>query len=119
MGQLGDALRAASHQIEARLHAHGGPMLRDGLSDALPQSWRFSTESEAAVLRIDAGGRIDVVNDVAEPPDVIVEWGQAPLVAALLEGRSNQAARPQPPMIRFPTAKGRKAFSLLGSSLGL
>ena len=119
MGQLGDALRSASVQLEARIRAHGGPMLRDGLAETLPQSWRFVTQSEVAVLRVAPDGRVSVVDDVAEPPDVIVQWDQADLVAALLAGRSNEVSRPNPPVVRFATAHGRKAFSLLGTSLGL
>jgi len=94
-------------------------MLRDGLSETLPQSWRFVTNSEVAVVRILRGGQVEVLDDVAEPPDVIVQWSQEELVAALLSGRSNEVPRPHPPVIRFATAHGRKAFSLLGTSLGL
>ena len=94
-------------------------MLRDGLSETLPQSWRFVTNSEVAVLRIDLEGQVSVRDDVSEPPDVIIQWTQTELVAALLAGRSNERPRPDPPVIRFATARGRKAFSLLGTSLGL
>lgn len=119
MGQLGDALRSAGRQLEARLQARDATLLHDGLAEVLPQSWRFSTPSESAVLRIDPHGRVDVVDDQIESPDVIVEWGQAPLVAALLQGRSNEVPRDPPPKIRFANDGGRKAFSRIGTSLGL
>jgi hypothetical protein len=119
MGQLGDALRTAAHQLEARIRARGGPLLRDGLGENLPQSWRFMTNSEVAVLRIDREGVVSVQDDVSEPPDVIVQWTQDDLVAALLAGRSNEQPRAHAPVIRFATARGRKAFSLVGTSLGL
>lgn len=93
--------------------------MRDGLATALPQSWRFETESETAVLRLDPHGRVSVSSDVIEPPSVIVRWTQADLVEALLRGRSNDASRPSPPAIRFVSDAGRKAFSLLGTTLGL
>ncbi len=94
-------------------------MMRDGLAETLPQSWRFVTESEVAVLRLEPDGRVSVLEDVSEPPDVIVQWTQAELVGALLSGRSNELPRERPPRIRFATASGRKAFSLVGTSLGL
>ena len=119
MGQLGDALRAAARPLEARLRARDAAILRDGLSDTLPQSWRFVTESEVAVLRLGTDGHVAVLDDVAEPPNVIVQWTQHELVAALLSGRSNELDRPNPPRIRFATASGRKAWSLVGTSLGL
>ncbi|MCI4340273.1 MAG: hypothetical protein L3J73_03280, partial [Thermoplasmata archaeon] len=85
----------------------------------LPLSWRFVTESEVAVLRLGVDGRASVLDDVSEPPNVIVQWTQVDLVAALLSGRSNLETRPDPPRIRFATASGRKAWSLVGTSLGL
>jgi hypothetical protein len=119
MGQLGDALRSAARALESRLRAHDGALLHDGLSEFLPQSWRFTTQSEVAVLRIAPDGRVSVVDDVSESPDVIVQWDQTELVAALLAGRSNETARARPPQIRFANARGRKAFSMVGTSLGL
>ena len=72
-----------------------------------------------AVRRIDREGEVSVRDDVAEPPDVIVQWSQRELVTALLAGRSNEEPRPNPPVIRFATGRGRKAFSLVGTTLGL
>jgi hypothetical protein len=119
MGQLSDALEAAGRQLEARLLGHREQILRDGLATTFPQSWRFETESESAVLRIDRSARVSVGVDVIEPPAVIVRWTQGELVRALLSGRSNEEPRPEPPTIRFTSDAGRKAFSLLGASLGL
>jgi hypothetical protein len=119
MGQLSDALQTAGRQLESRLHTHWKDMTRDGLGTALPQSWRFETESESAVLRLDSDGRVTVSADVIEPPAVIVKWTQAHLVDALLSGRSNERPREPPPNVRFTSDRGRKAFSLLGTSLGL
>jgi hypothetical protein len=119
MGQLSDALTVAARQLEARLRAHREQMMRDGLGSALPQSWRFETESESAVLRIDREGAVSIVPDVTEPPSVIVRWTQGSLVEALQSGRSNERNRRSPPTIRFTTGAGRTAFSLLGTSLGL
>ncbi len=117
MGQLSDALLAAGRQLEARFRAHHNEMMKDGL--ALPQSWRFETESEAAVLRLGPEGVVSVATDVTEPPAVIVRWTQARLVEALLSGRSNERARESPPLVRFTSDAGRRAFSMLGTSLGL
>ena len=119
MGQLSDALQVASRQLESRLKSHWDQMARDGLSQALPQSWRFETESESAVLHLDRGGHVSVRADVIEPPTVIIKWDQGRLVEALLSGRSNEQPRIPPPTIRFTSDAGRKAFSLLGTSLGL
>ncbi len=119
MAQLSDALASAGRQLEARLQTHRDRMMKEGLHAALPQSWRFETESESAVLRLGADGRVTVGADVTEPPSVIVRWSQARLLDALLSGRSNEHDRLSPPTIRFTTDAGRKAFSLLGTSLGL
>lgn len=119
MGQLADALTAAGRQLEIRLETHRDPMMKVELAKSLPQSWRFETESESEVPRIDAAGRISVRPDVIEPPTVIVKWTQSRLVEALLSGRSNEVARTSPPTVRFASDLGRKAFSLLGTSLGL
>ena len=119
MGQLSDALVVAGRQLEARLLAHRAEMAQDGLERALPQSWRFETEAESAVLRLDRAGRVTVSSDVIEPPSVIVQWTQPFLVDALLSGRSNERSREHPPVIRFTSDAGRKAFSMLGTSLNL
>ena len=119
MGQLSDALLVAGRQLEARFQAHRAEMARVGLERALPQSWRFETEAESAVLRLDPDGHVSVGPDVIEPPAVIIEWVQAALIEALLSGRSNERARDPPPVIRFTSDAGRKAFSLLGTSLNL
>lgn len=119
MGQLADALRVAANQLSARLMAHWSTMASGANAISLPQSWRFETESESAVLRIDPDGRVEVVDDVIEHPEVVVKWTQTELVGALLAGRSNETARAHPPTVRFTSDAGRKAFSLLGTSLGL
>ena len=119
MGQLSDALRYAGRDVEARLRTHLTEMSKDGLNTALPQSWRFETESEQAVLRLEPQGGVSVSADVIERPAVIVKWAQEPLVEALLSGRSNEVVRGSAPSIRFTSERGRKAFSLLGTSLGL
>jgi hypothetical protein len=119
MGQLADALNSAGRQLEARFRAHRAEMSNAGLSRAFPQSWRFETDCESAVLRIDPEGRVSVIADVIEPPSVIVKWTQDDLVRALLSGRSNEEGRPVPPTIRFTSDAGRKAFSMLGTSLSL
>lgn len=119
MGELSDALLSAGRQLEARWRAHRETMSASGLAGAFPQSWRFETESEFAVLRLDAAGRVTVAADAIEPPSVIVRWTQRELVAALLSGRSNERPRDPPPTVRFTTDLGRKAFSMLGTSLGL
>ena len=119
MGQLSDALEVAGRQLESRFRQHRDGMLSSDLARALPQSWRFETESESAVLRIDRSARVRVVADVVEPPAVIVKWTQRELIGALLSGRSNEQPRPSPPSIRFTSDAGRKAFSMLGTSLGL
>ncbi len=119
MGQLSDALQVAGRQLESRVRTHRDTMMKDGLGSALPQSWRFETESETAVLRLDRDGRVSVGADTIEPPSVIVKWTQGRLVDALLSGRSNEEPRTSPPTIRFTSDAGRKAFSLLGTSLGL
>ncbi len=119
MGQLSDALEVAGRQLEARFRAHRVQMKKDGLGHAFPQSWRFETEAESAVLRVDANGDVSVGADVIEPPAVIVKWTQEDLVAALLSGRSNVQARKPSLTIRFTSDAGRKAFSMLGTSLGL
>ncbi|HZY92242.1 MAG TPA: hypothetical protein VFG07_05675 [Thermoplasmata archaeon] len=119
MGQLSDALAVAAAQVSARLQhqlsstAPGESPLR------LPQSWRFETESEVAVLRLQPNGRATVASDVTEHPEVIVKWTQRELVGALQAGRSNETARAHPPEIRFTSDAGRRAFSLLGTTLGL
>lgn len=119
MGQLADALTTAGRQLEARYRAHASAMAAGGLAATFPQSWRFETEMESAVLRIDAGGTVRVLADVIEPPAVIVKWNHQRLVEALLSGRSNEVARLSPPTIRFTSDEGRKAFSMLGTSLGI
>lgn len=93
--------------------------MKDGLGPHLPQSWRFETESESAVLRLDADCKVSIATDTIEPPAVIVKWAQGELVSALLSGRSNEELRRSPPTIRFTSDAGRKAFSMLGTSLGL
>lgn len=89
------------------------------MADLLPQSWRFETESETAVIRLQADGQAVVAADVTEHPEVIVKWTHAELVRALQSGRSNETMREHPPNIRFTSDAGRKAFSLLGTSLAL
>ena len=119
MGQLSDALLVAGRQLESRFRAHRAEMAKDGLEHALPQSWRFETEAESAVLRLDRDGHVSVSPDTIEPPAVIVQWAQGALVEALLAGRSNERRRDPPPVIRFTSDAGRKAFSMLGTSLNL
>ena len=119
MGELGDALLSAGRQLEARFRAHRREMESGGLASAFPQSWRFETETEFAVLRLDAAGHVTVASDAIEPPSVIVRWTQRRLVGALLSGRSNEQHRDAPPTIRFTSDAGRKAFSMLGTSLGI
>jgi hypothetical protein len=119
VGQLSDALSSAGKRLEARYRTHAREMAKDGLGPVFPQSWRFETESEAAVLRIDERGRVSVLADVIESPAVIVQWSQSALVDALLSGRSNERPRDPPPTIRFTSDAGRKAFSMLGTSLSL
>ncbi len=119
MGQLSDALLSAGRQLEARLRTHRREMEAGGLLAVFPQSWRFETDSESAVLRVDAEGRVSVVADAIEAPSVIVRWTHHELVEALLSGRSNEVRRDPRPSIRFTSDGGRKAFSMLGTSLGL
>jgi hypothetical protein len=119
MGQLSDALSMAARQLSGRIRSHWSDMAKGAVRATLPQFWRFETESESAVLRLDADGKVSVVADVREPPEVIVKWTQAELVDTLLAGRSNERAREHPPTVRFTSDSGRKAFSLLGTSLGL
>jgi len=119
MGQLADALGVAARQLDARVQSHRDGLFREGLAPSLPQSWRFETESETAVLRLDRDARVSVAPDVVETPAVIVRWSHHELVRALLAGRSNEGPRPSAPTIRFTSDAGRKAFSLLGTSLGL
>jgi hypothetical protein len=119
MGQLADALGIAAHQLSARLQDHWSDMTKGSARVLLPQSWRFETQSESAVLRIDRKRRVSVGADVIEHPDVIVKWDHSALVGALQAGRSNEKTREPPPSIRFTSDSGRKAFSLLGTSLGL
>jgi hypothetical protein len=119
MGQLSDALEAAARALAARIQDHWGDMSKGTPRGLLPQSWRFETESESAVLRLFSDGKVSVVADRIEHPDVIVKWTQEKLVEAFLAGRSNEKAREPPPEIRFTSDAGRKAFSLLGTSLGL
>jgi hypothetical protein len=119
MGQLADALNVAARQPSARVQSHWSDMANGPTGVTLPQSWRFETESESAVLRLETHGHVSVAADVRGPPEVIVKWTQAELVDTLLSGRSNERAREQPPTIRFTSDSGRKAFSLLGTSLGL
>lgn len=119
MGQLSDALLSAGRQLEARFRAHRAEMTAGGLAATFPQSWRFETDSEFAVLRIDPDGNVSVVADAIEPPAVIVRWDHRRLVEALLAGRSNEIPRRGPPTIRFTSDAGRKAFSMLGTSLGI
>ena len=119
MGQLSDALLSAGRQLEIRLRAHRREMEAGGLAAVFPQSWRFETESEFAVLRLDADGRVSVAADAVEAPAVVVRWDHERLVRTLLSGRSNEVPRDPPPTIRFTSDRGRRAFSLLGTSLGL
>jgi len=119
MGQLADALTVAAGQLSVRIRDHWQDMNKAGGGVTLPQSWRFETESESAVLRLEPNGRVSIVADVIEHPEVIVKWTQAELVSTLMAGRSNERAREHPPTIRFTSDSGRKAFSLLGTSLGL
>jgi hypothetical protein len=119
MGELGDALLSSGRQLEVRLRTHWEPLMKDGLDRALPQSWRFETESEIATLVLDPHGKVSVRSDVVEPPDVIVRWQHARLLQALLSGRGNEMPRDAPPRIVFANDRGRKAFSLLGTSLGI
>ncbi|HYK92970.1 MAG TPA: hypothetical protein VEY07_02880 [Thermoplasmata archaeon] len=119
MGQLADALSVAGGQLSARLRRMLSEPDSKPLRQLLPQSWRFETESESAVLRLELEGSVTAVPDVTERPDVIVKWTQEELVGVLHAGRSNETPRATPPNIRFTSDRGRKAFSLLGTSLGL
>ena len=119
MGQLADALGVAARQFDARVQSHRGGLLHDGRGVAPPQSWRFETEPESAVLRLDRDAHVSVVQDIIETPAVIVRWTPDQLVRALLFGRSNEGPRVSPPTIRFTSDAGCKAFSLLGMSLRL
>lgn len=109
----------AGREVEARLRTHRREMSKEGLSHAFPQSWRFETESESAVLRVDRRGRVSVRADAIEPPAVIVQWAHQSLVEALLAGRSNEKRTEPPPAVRFTSDQGRKAFDMLRTSLGL
>ena len=52
MGQLADALTVAAGQLSVRIRDHWSDMNKTGGGVTLPQSWRFETESESAVLRL-------------------------------------------------------------------
>lgn len=119
MGELADFLYFAGREVEAHLQAHRVEVITEDLESALPQSWRFETEKETAVLHLDTVGHISVSAESTEPPDVIVRWAHGPLVKTLHRDRNHTHVPTPLPSIYFASEEGRKAFRVLGISLGL
>ena len=119
MGELADFLYFAGREVEAHLQAHRVEVITEDLESALPQSWRFETEKETAVLHLDTVGHISVSTESTEAPEVIVRWAQRPLVDTLQRTRRRSHVPEPLPSIHFASEAGRKAFRMLGISLGL
>ena len=119
MGELADYLYFAGREVEAHLQAHRVEVINEGLESILPQSWRFETEKESAVLHLDTVGHVSVSAESIEPPSVIVRWAQEPLVDPLIRSRSHHRVRAPVPSVYFASEAGREAFRALGMTLGL
>jgi hypothetical protein len=119
MGQLRDALGEVCSEIEGRAKARLNAGPAEGLHRWLPQSWGFETEIESATLHIDALGRATASDGIRGAVDVSLIWNQADLLEVLTAETRSASFKGKNPVLRFRTANGQRAFSLLRGAIGL
>lgn len=107
-----------SRSIEAELKPRLSGFFGGTVRAYLPQTWEFRTEEGTHSLVVDREGRASVQRGAAADPDVTVEISHDGLRAALTT-RSKQAVGPGKVKVTPHTPKGKTAFDLLRSRLGL
>jgi hypothetical protein len=119
MGELESLLSTLRPDIESQLqpHLHGivGHMIRR----YLPQVWVFRTESDSASLRVSEEGNVRASSGVPRQYDVLVDWTQEQLTAALKTRDRAKIPAGAAPTFEFKTHRGKTAFSFLRSRFGL
>ena len=112
------ALRSLVPELEARLsgamQGFAGMIVRAHL----PQRWVFVTERSSASLIVDEHGRVAAQDGAVDGPDVTIESTFARLDAAL-RTRDRSKVPDGPLSVTAHTSKGRRAFELLRSRVGL
>ncbi len=119
MGQLRDALGAACPEVEGRARARLTAEPSGGLHDWLPQRWAFETETESATLELDGTGHARAIDGSQGPVDVSIIWTLPDLLEVLAAKSRSASFVGKNPKVRFRTANGQRAFSLLRGALGL
>jgi hypothetical protein len=119
MGELESLLSSLQpemeSQIKPRLHGLVGAVIRRHL----PQVWAFRTEVESASLTVASDGGVRATPGVARKYDVLVDWSQKQLMAALRTRDKNKIPAGSPPTFEFRSHRGKRAFSFLRSRFGL
>jgi hypothetical protein len=119
MGELQSLLSSLRPDIESQLqpHLHGivGHMVRR----YLPQVWAFRTESDSASMRVSEEGTVRASSGVPRQYDVLVNWSQKQLTAALRTRDRTKIPVGDPPTFEFKSRRGKTAFSFLRSRFGL
>jgi hypothetical protein len=118
MNDLEGLLRDAGRQIEPELQRRLKGLLGGIIRSYLPQAWVFETDNGTASLVVDRDGTVSVTGGAASHPDVTVKIPHDRLVAALTT-RNKDLVPPGPLTVTPHTSKGKTAFDVLRSRLGL
>jgi hypothetical protein len=112
---LAHAATEIEPEVQRRLQGFLGSFVRA----YLPQVWVFQTEDGVATLKVDLAGHVSALAGALDKPDVTIEIAHDRLKAAL--ERTGPAGPPPPGAVKVTphTAKGKAAFDLVRSRLGL
>lgn len=113
-----ELLGTVSRSIEAELKPRLGGLLGGMIRAYLPQTWEFRTEEGSTALVVDRDGRVTIAAGPPSRPDVTVEIPHDGLREVLLR-RATDAVPADRVKVTPHTAKGRTAFGMLRSRLGL
>jgi hypothetical protein len=119
MGELESLLSTLRPDIETQIKPHLHGFFGGVVRHYLPQVWAFRTESDSASLSVSASGAVRATPGVARQYDVLVEWSQKQLTAALRTRDQSKIPAGSAPTFEFKTKKGKTAFSFLRSRFGL
>jgi hypothetical protein len=114
-----DLLRPVCSEIEGQLRPHLNGFFGGMIRSYLPQVWVFRTDQGECGIRVDPNGHASVLEIPPATSDVVVEWTDRQLNAALATRDKHQVPPGPPPQIQFRSEKGKTAFSFLRTRIGL